>query len=230
MNSFAKEIFVAARKSALSKAQVAEVLSEIRRYYPDIRFFAEEIETTGDLDQISSLLDKEKTDFFTKQVDDAVLQGRCRVAVHSAKDLPDPLHPDLSVVAYTKGVDPSDVLIFRSGEDLNSLPSFAKVGTSSLRRQKNLFELRQDLVAVDIRGTIEKRLALLDEGKVDALIMAKAALIRLNIDRDHMILEGPVSPMQGRLAVTAKKGDVEMQEIFSCLMCDFCFQDKQPLN
>ncbi|MES2200115.1 MAG: hydroxymethylbilane synthase [Chlamydiota bacterium] len=214
MSLSVKKIKVAARDSALSKAQVEEVLVELRQYHPHIEFSFHWIKTTGDLDQISSLLNKEKTDFFTKEVDEAILSGECQIAIHSAKDLPDPLHPNLTVLAYTKGLDPSDVLVFRKGESLDSLPSFSKVGTSSLRRIENLLSLREDLFPVDIRGTIDKRLALLDEGKVDALIMAKAALIRLKIDRDMQILPGASAPMQGRLAIVAKKENLEMEKTF----------------
>jgi porphobilinogen deaminase len=73
------------------------------------------------------------------------------------------------------------------------------------------------LICVDIRGTIEKRLALLDAGFCDGLVVAKAALLRLGIQRKTLALEGAVSPMQGRLAVVARTSDVEMRELFSCL-------------
>lgn len=218
MSLFTKVISVAARDSALSRAQVEEVLLAIRNHDPEIDFSVTWMKTTGDLDQTSSLLDKEKTDFFTKEVDEAILSGRCQIAIHSAKDLPDPIHPNLQVLAYTKGVDPSDVLVFRKGESLSSLAPFSKVGTSSTRRQENVLALKPDLSLVDIRGTIDKRLALLDEGKVDALVMAKAALIRLKIIRDTQILPGPLSPMQGRLAILARKDDFEMKNIFEVLL------------
>lgn len=217
MSLFTNLISVAARDSALSKVQVEEVLVELRQNYPDINFSPNWIKTTGDLDQKSSLVDKEKTDFFTKEVDEAVLSGECQIAIHSAKDLPDPIHPDLTVVAYTKGVDSSDVLVFRKGEGLHSLPPFSKVGTSSLRRIQNLLSLREDLCPVDIRGTIEKRLSLLDNGEVDAVILAKAALIRLKIIRDMQDLPGAISPMQGRLAIIARKEDFVVKEIFKVL-------------
>lgn len=217
MSSFTKVISVAARDSALSRAQVKEVLLAIRGHDPEIEFAVTWMKTTGDLDQTSSLLDKEKTDFFTKEVDEAILSGRCQIAIHSAKDLPDPIHQNLKVLAYTKGVDPSDVLVFRKGERLSSLAPFSKVGTSSIRRQENVLALKPDLSLVDIRGTIDKRLALLDEGKVDALVMAKAALIRLNIIRDIEVLPGSPSPMQGRLAILARKDNLEMQNIFEIL-------------
>lgn len=217
MNLSDRVITVAARDSKLSRAQVEEVLLELRGRDPRIFFEVTWMETMGDLDQTTSLLSQEKTDFFTKELDLAVVEGRCEIAIHSAKDLPDPLMSGLFIAAYTKGVDPSDVLVFREGENLSSLPFQAKVGTSSLRRQKNLLSLRGDLCPIDIRGKVERRLSLLDEGEVDALIMAKAALIRLKIERSYQLLEGEVSPMQGRLAIVTRDDNQEMKDLFSFL-------------
>ena len=219
MSSFPKVIRVAARDSLLSKAQLEEVFLAIKKY-ADVVFSPLWLKTTGDLDQITSLLTQEKTDFFTKEVDAAVLDGRCQIAIHSAKDLPDPIPEGLVVAAYTKGVDPSDVLVFREEDSLEKLPLGAKVGTSSLRREENLKNLRSDLHAVDIRGTIEKRLALLDEGAVDAIIIAKAALIRLKLHRRTESLPGLTSPMQGRLAIVCRVGDEGMVSLFSSLHVD----------
>lgn len=217
MTLFPKVITVAARDSLLSRAQVQEVLFAVQKVHSEITFSPLWLKTTGDLDQKTSLLTQEKTDFFTKEVDDAILDKRCQIAIHSAKDLPDPLASGLTVIAYTEGVDPSDVLVFREEGSLEALPLGAKVGTSSFRREENLKNLRSDLRCVDIRGTIEKRLSLLDEGAFDALIMAKAALIRLNLLRNTQVLPGDVSPMQGRLAIVCRKEDKEMEELFSFL-------------
>ncbi|MBS0627142.1 MAG: hydroxymethylbilane synthase, partial [Verrucomicrobia bacterium] len=96
MSLSSKTILVAARDSALSKAQVAEVLLELRQYYPEMQFSVKWMKTTGDLDQTSSLVDKEKTDFFTKEVDEAVLSGECQIAIHSAKDLPEVMPSQLT--------------------------------------------------------------------------------------------------------------------------------------
>lgn len=210
-----RKISVAARGSPLSRAQVVEVLEEIRKLSPEITFAPVWITTSGDKDLLSSLRDKEKTDFFTKEVDEAVVEGVCRIGIHSAKDLPDPLHNELCVVAYTRGVDPSDVIIFREGESLRTLPSAPVIGTSSMRRMSNVKEVIPDAVFFDVRGTIADRLSLLDSGKIDGLVVAEAALLRLQIVRTRVLLPGPVSPLQGRLAVTARKEDREMIEIFS---------------
>jgi hydroxymethylbilane synthase len=215
-----KEITTCARSSPLSRAQVEEVLSLLLQHHPDVSFSPKWFETSGDLDLKTPLTRLEKTNFFTKEIDEAVIQGICRIGIHSAKDLPEVLPDPLCVIAYTKGVDPSDVLVLREGESLDALPISAKIGTSSLRREKNIKALREDLICVDIRGPIDTRLALLDQGKFDGVIMAHAALIRLKLVRNTFLLPGESSPLQGRLAIVAKKEDEEMKELFACL--NFC--------
>ena len=212
-----KEIAVGARSSLLSRAQVEEVLLLLLNYHPDVSFLPKWFETTGDLDLKTSLTHLEKTDFFTKEIDEAILQGICRIGIHSAKDLPESLPASLCIIAYTKGVDPSDVLVLRSSERLETLPLGAKIGTSSLRREKNIKALRPDLVCMDIRGTIDARLKALDDGEFDGVVMAQAALIRLKLNRNTLLLPGESSPLQGRLAIVANKEDEEMKELFSCL-------------
>ncbi len=212
-----KQIAVGARDSALSRAQVEEVLQELRIFYSEVSFVVTWKKTTGDLDLITSLRTREKTDFFTKEIDESLLQGECRIGIHSAKDLPEVLAPGLCVVAYTRGIDQEDVLVLRPGDSFASLPSKSRVGTSSQKREENCCLLRPDMCFVDIRGNIQQRLALLDKGEVDVLIVAKAALIRLGLKCNMQSLPGDVSPMQGRLAVTARQGDEEMQSLFACL-------------
>jgi hydroxymethylbilane synthase len=214
VRSLDRHLLVSARDSKLSQVQVEEVLLALTQLHPTLQYAVRLIKTTGDKDLKTSLLHKDGTDFFTREVDDLVLSGVCDVGIHSAKDLPSPLTKGLAVVAYTKGIDPSDVLVLRDKESIESLPAFAKVGTSSLRRRENVLAMRKDLTLVDIRGTIEARLELLDAKVIDACVMAKAALIRLQINRNMVALQGPISPMQGRLAVVARAGDLSMQELF----------------
>lgn len=210
-------VVVVARDSPLSRAQVEEVYQEIKEHHPRVVFDPIWIKTTGDLDLTTSLLEKEKTDFFTKEIDEYLLSRKADIAIHSAKDLPGHLPQGLSLICYTKGIDSSDVLVFRDEESLATLPPYAKVGTSSLRRIENLQALRSDLVPVDIRGTIGMRLELLDQKKVDALIMAKAALIRLRLHRKIEKLPGLTAPLQGKLALVACQENQKMWDIFSCL-------------
>jgi hydroxymethylbilane synthase len=213
-----RKISVGARGSILSRVQVEEVLLQTRHFYPDVEFEPIWVETTGDKDLKTSLRTLEKTDFFTKEIDLLQLKGGCHLSIHSAKDLPEPLPNGLKLVALTKGVDPSDVIVLSDFDTLQSLAFGAKIGTSSVRREKNICELRSDLECVDIRGPIEQRLALLDRGVVDGVVMAKAALIRLKLThRNQIPLPGEGAPLQGQLAVLAIDGDEEMETLFRCI-------------
>lgn len=205
-------ISVGARSSPLSIAQAREVEKEI-----GIPFDLLLYETTGDRDQNTSLWSLGKTNFFTKEIDEALLAGTCRIAIHSAKDLPDPLPEGLILIALTSGVDPRDALVLRKGETLASLPDGARIGTSSPRRAEALHSLRADLSPVDMRGTIQQRLALLEKGKVDGVIVAEAALVRLGLSPNRLYLPGSTTPLQGKLAVLSRAGDEEMRVLFQAI-------------
>lgn len=212
------DLIVGARQSPLSKQQVQEVLSELKIYHPHICFQTRFLDSTGDKDLLTSLRGLEKTNFFTKEIDELLLANQCRIAIHSAKDLPDPLPQGLSIIAITKGVDPSDSLVFREGEDLHSLPSGSIIATSSLRREEAVKSLRPDFQFQDIRGNIGQRLEKLEEKKVDGVVIAEAALIRLNLEHLNRIkLSVETTPLQGKLAILARDDDKEMKSLFSCL-------------
>ncbi len=212
------ELIVGARKSPLSQKQLEEIFKEISFYHPDIRFTPLLMETMGDKDLRTSLRSLDKTDFFTREIDQLLLEGKCRIAIHSAKDLPDPLPKELTIAAITKGIDPSDALVLREGQTFEQLPPYAKIATSSQRREEAIRKLRSDLCYMDIRGTIEMRLQALDAGTVDGVVIAEAALIRLNLThRNRLKLDIETAPLQGRLAVVARKNDVLMQRLFSCI-------------
>lgn len=215
MNSSVElQIKIGARQSRLSQAQVKEVFEALSAFHPHVQFDPVWIETTGDRDLSTSLRSLEKTDFFTKEIDERLLREDFRIAVHSAKDLPEPLTRGLQIVALTKGVDPSDSVVLI--KDL--LPLGARIGTSSLRREENIKALRPDLVCADIRGTIESRLEQLDAGLYDGVVIAEAALIRLQLThRRRIALPGASAHLQGQLAVVARAGDDEMAQLFSVL-------------
>jgi hydroxymethylbilane synthase len=212
------QISVGARNSKLSRAQIDEVLEELRKHVREVEFIPYFLETTGDLDQETSLRDLGRTDFFTRELDVAQAHREFRISIHSAKDLPEHLHPDLEIIAMTAGVDPSDALIIPEEETLESLPAGAVIATSSERREKAVQELRPDLTFCDIRGDVLKRLEQLDFGRVDGVVIAEAALIRLKLTHlNRITLPGETVPMQGRLAIVALKGDSEMTRLFSQL-------------
>lgn len=211
-------IKVGARSSNLSKVQVKEVFELLNQHHPSIAFDPIYMQTKGDKDRQTSLRTLEKTDFFTKEIDQLLSQGKCRIAVHSAKDLPDPISPDLAIAAITMGIDSGDMLVIRAGETLSSLPSGATIATSSIRREEAVKQLRKDFTFCDLRGTIEERIALLNEDKVDGVVIAEAALIRLGMTHlNRFRLPGETTANQGKLAILCRKDDKEMLELFRCL-------------
>nr|NGY95113.1 Hydroxymethylbilane synthase [Neochlamydia sp. AcF84] len=211
-------IKVGARSSALSKAQVKEVYQELCRHHAHLIFENIYLETTGDKDRLTSLRHMGKTDFFTKEIDLLLLTQQCRLAIHSAKDLPDPLPAGLVLAAITHGVNPADVLVLRPGQTLEDLPPGACIATSSLRREERVKELRKDLTFCDLRGTIPERLELLEKGQADGVVVAEAALIRLNLTHLNRIkLPGETVPYQGQLALICREDDTEIIELMSCL-------------
>jgi len=210
------EVLVGARSSPLSRAQVKEVLQLLRKHRPEISFYPVFCETRGDKEKGRSLRAMEKSDFFTKELDEMLLQEECRAAVHSAKDLPEPLSEGLTLAAVTEGIDPSDSLVMREGESLESLPRGARVATSSERREAAVKTLRDDLTFIDLRGTIEERLQILETGKADAVVVAEAALLRLGMAfLNRISVPGETAEGQGRLAVVVRKDDDEMLTLFS---------------
>lgn len=207
-----------ARSSPLSKAQVKEVIDALLMHYPSMQFNVHYMSTLGDRDQVTSLRTFDRTDFFTRDIDQWVLEKEERVGIHSAKDLPHTLAKGLNLFCLTKGVDPSDSLVLRAGETLQSLPSGARIATSSIRREDIVRQLKSDLNFCDIRGTIEQRLAKLETGEVDGVVVAEAALIRLGLRHLARIrLPGPTAEGQGQLAVVGHQANHAMKHLFAFL-------------
>lgn len=211
-------ILSGARSSPLSRAQFCEVQRELHAHHPDVYLDPVWAESPGDRDHTSSLKTLGKSDFFTRDLDQMLLQGTIRIAIHSAKDLPDPIPDGLSIVALTKGLDARDSLVFRQEDTLASLPVGAKIGASSDRREAIVKSLRKDLQCVELRGTIGDRIRAVEMGHVDGAIIAEAALIRLGMTQiNRMILDGQTAPLQGRLAVLARSNDDEMSRLFRAI-------------
>jgi hydroxymethylbilane synthase len=202
------KIKAGARSSPLSKAQFEEIRSAL---HPRLVLEPVWAESPGDRDRTRSLRDLEKTDFFTRDLDQMLLSGKIRIAIHSAKDLPEPLSPGLVLAALTKGIGSQDSLVFREGESLPTLPAGSVIATSSQRREDNVKRLCPDFVITDLRGTIEERLAKLYTGEADGIVVAEAALIRLKLTHlNRIMLPGDTVPLQGRLAIIARSDDEEI--------------------
>jgi hydroxymethylbilane synthase len=141
------------------------------------------IRTTGDAIQDRPLAEVGGKGLFTKEIEEALIAGQIDLAVHSAKDLPTMLPPGLAIVAVLAREDPRDVLICRKAPTLRALAAGATVGTASLRRQALVKRLRPDLNVTSFRGNVETRLRKLDEGVVDATLLALAGLRRLGLEQ-----------------------------------------------
>ena len=208
-----KKIRVIARGSRLSRLQVEEVFKN----FPELAYEIKYLESYGDKNKQISLLNGEApADIFTRELDDAIRQGDADIAIHSAKDLPYPLPEDIEVIALFPAFDTTDSLVSRDHRKLAELPAGSIIGTSSPLRKKGLNDLRPDLTIKGIRGCIEERVQQVKDGKYDAAIVATCALKRLGMeDEIAEVLPFPTHPLQGFLAVTAKKVSQDLKQAFA---------------
>jgi hydroxymethylbilane synthase len=174
------------------------------------------IRTTGDKITDVALAQVGTKGMFTKEIEEALAEGRVDLAVHSLKDLPTETPPGFELVAITRREDPRDVLLSRSYDGLSHLPHGARVGTSSLRRQAQLCALRPDLEIHPLRGNVDTRLRKLESGEYDAIILAAAGLRRLG--RTELVREViPADVMcpaagQGALGIEIREGDASTRQ------------------
>ena len=179
-----------------------------------------EIVTTGDRWSGSSGEQPADRGMFVKELEQALLDGRADLAVHSAKDLPVALPAGLAVVAVPAREDARDVLVGVAG-GLDALAGGARVGTSSPRRRAQLRMLRPDLEIVELRGNVDTRLARRDAGDVDALMLAAAGLLRLGIRRPDILVLSPQlcvpAPGQGLLAIEGRADDAPVHAAVAAL-------------
>ena len=172
------------------------------------------IVTSGDRGAAAATSPAGVKGLFVAEIVQALLAGEVDLAVHSAKDLPSQDERGVVVAAVPERADPFDVLVLREPGDLTA---GARVGTSSVRRKAQLFRSRPELVPNDVRGNVDTRLRKLEEGRVDALVLAAAGLIRLGVEVPHAVpfpLEEMVpAPGQGALAVQARANDEAVAEL-----------------
>ena len=206
---------VGTRGSRLALVQSTWVAEALRRLGTEVDLVP--IRTSGDRLAQVALGEFGGKALFVKEIEEALLAGQVDVGVHSLKDMPAALPDGLVLAAFPPREDPRDVLLMRAGGGLDALPRGARVGTSSLRRRVLLLARRPDLAVVPIRGNVETRLAKLDRGEYDALVMAGAGLNRLGITPAHSwLLEAEdflPAVGQGILGVEARQADREMLEL-----------------
>jgi hydroxymethylbilane synthase len=201
---------IASRGSELALWQSRAVQAALRAADPSLSVEIDVLRTTGDRITDVPLAKIGDKGLFTKELDAALLAGAADLAVHSLKDVPTRLPDGLVLAAVTVREDPRDVLLLPPGRtgDLASLPAGARVGTSSLRRRAQLRALRPALEVRDLRGNLNTRLAKLDRGEYDAIVLAAAGVLRLGwMDRIAAYLDLPEwlpAVGQGALAVVVR--------------------------
>lgn len=192
-----KEIIIATRESALALWQAYHIKERVEQTF-DIQVILNKMTSQGDkiLDRPLALIGGKG--HFTKELEDAMLEGKAHMAVHSLKDVPTYIPDGLSLVAITARQDQSDVLLSHKYASFDDLPQGAVVGTTSLRRRMQLLHKRPDLKVKDLRGNVNTRLRKLQNGEYDAIILAYIGLHRLDLLRDIPFverLEWMLSPM-----------------------------------
>ncbi len=184
-------IVIATRGSQLALWQAKHVSARLRALQPDLEVKLEVIKTKGDVIQDVPLAKVGGKGLFVKEIEEAWLDGRAHLAVHSIKDVPMELPPGLILGCIPRREEPADCLLSCRYADLAALPQGACVGTSSLRRQAQLLALRPDLRIESLRGNVDTRLRKLREGRYDAIMLATAGLRRLGLDAPHVQILDP---------------------------------------
>jgi len=209
------------RGGDLALWQAREVARLVTGAHPDVTVEIIVIRTTGDRIIAAPLARIGGSGVFTREIEDALRTGTIDVAVHSLKDLPTRISAGLVIGAIPERADPRDALVAPPGTRLGSLPAGARVGTSSPRRRAQMLACNPRVAALDVRGNVPTRIAKLDRGDYDALILAHAGLSRLGLDaRIAEIIDPEVimpAPGQGALAIEARSGDEEVLGLIDAL-------------
>ncbi len=202
---------IGTRGSLLARTQTGWAADRIRNADPSVRIEIEIIQTTGDLRRDVPFAAVGTKGMFVKEIEQALIEGRIDVGVHSLKDMPSELPDGLELACVPVRENPFDALLSRSAASLSELPAGAIVGTSSVRRSAQLRNFRPDLHIEELRGNLDTRIRKLDEGLYDAIVLAAAGLNRLGWgDRTTEQLSPDVcvpAAGQGALALQTRVGD-----------------------
>ena len=211
----------ATRRSALALAQCRAFVARLAAAHADLEMEELQVVTTGDRIQDRPLSEVGGKGLFVKEIEEALLEKRAHIAVHSIKDVPAALPDGLAITCIPLREDPRDVLVSPKFGKLADLPQGAKVGTSSLRREAALRAVRPDLEILSIRGNVDTRLRKVDAGEFDAIVLARAGLVRLGLEaRATEVLEPEVSlPAvgQGALGIESRIADADTRQRLAAL-------------
>ncbi|MBS0558126.1 MAG: hydroxymethylbilane synthase [Proteobacteria bacterium] len=216
-----KTLRIATRKSALALWQAEHVAARLRAAHADLAVELVPMTTRGDRILDRPLADIGGKGLFLKELEVALHEHRADIAVHSFKDVPMQLDPGFAIGAVLERADAADAFVANAFVHLDELPQGARVGTSSLRRQAQLRARRPDLRLADLRGNVNTRLAKLDAGDYDAIVLACAGLERLGVAaRIRSRLEPPhwlPAAAQGAIAIERREHDAPTQDLIAPL-------------
>lgn len=218
-----KPFRIGTRGSALALAQAEEVRDRLMSAHKmeETAFEIVVISTLGDRVTDRPLSEIGGKGLFTREIEEALLDGRIDIAVHSSKDMPTILPDGLELSAFLEREDPRDAFIGRDCKTLADLPQGARVGSSSLRRQALIRRIRPDLKVEMFRGNVQTRLKKLEDGVVDATLLANAGLRRLGLESAISQLlpmdEFPPAPGQGAICIESRIGDRQCERMISQL-------------
>ncbi len=211
-----QELRIGTRGSQLALYQASWVKEKLIQLHPPLKATLIKIKTTGDKIQDTPLAKIGGKGLFVKEIEEALIQKKIDLAVHSIKDVPTELPKGLHLSAITKREDPRDVFISKEGTLLKDLPQGAKIGTSSLRRQAQLLHFRSDFEIIPLRGNLDTRLKKLKTMNLDGIILAYAGVKRLSFEnRITEIIPTEISlPAigQGALGIETRIDDEETEE------------------
>lgn len=214
---------IATRKSALALWQAEYVKAQLEHFHPGIIVELVPMTTKGDIILDTPLAKIGGKGLFVKELEVAMLEDRADIAVHSMKDVPVEFPPGLGLEVICPREDPRDAFVSNTVASFEELPQGAIVGTSSLRRQCQIKALRPDLDIRDLRGNVNTRLRKLDEGEYDAIILASAGLIRLEMPeriREHIAPEIMLPANgQGAVGIECRTNDDVIKALLAPLEC-----------
>jgi hydroxymethylbilane synthase len=216
-----RPLVYATRRSMLALAQCRAFVARLCQAEPSLETRELQVVTSGDHIQDRPLADVGGKGLFVKEIEEALLDRRADFAVHSIKDVPGAVPAGLLLACVPRREDPRDVLVAPTHRTLDRLPPGARVGTSSLRRMVSLRAYRPDLQVLPLRGNVDTRLRKLDAGECDAIVLARAGLVRLGLEgRATEVLSKDVSlPAvgQGALGIECRQDDAEVRAILGRL-------------
>ena len=179
-----EKLVIATRRSQLALWQSEYIKAQLQEFYPDMQIELQEFVTKGDKILDVPLAKIGGKGLFTKELEVAMLEGTAHLAVHSLKDVPTQFEEGLQLAAVTKRFDPRDAILSNKYTSIDDLPQGAVVGTTSLRRRMAIKMLRPDIVLKDLRGNINTRIAKLNAGEYDAIILAATGIQKLQIEHE----------------------------------------------